>query len=292
MERSRRTVRTLPETPCHWARPSRRLHRRARVAPASMPTVTPLASRGKRRAGLGRPVPGRFRSTLVAPANTLSVPASRWSASAIAQAGSSLTPGPGKANDALPAPGWITPRPPQGGLRRPSNITRDYAPSVLLVRRAAGRPARPTPARPHNQRYVKWPQPPSLGASRVCAHPCAHDRPALRRCARAAGASRARSPQPGPDGLMARPPTCQGLVGSSQRKKRAVLRFAQALPPLHECRLRWKTAPCTCAQVSTVLGPSRPSPSGSPLRSEALTGLRAALVGRHVQKAFLGCHQP
>jgi len=267
-------------------------------------------------------------------------PGSRWSASAIAQAGSSLTPGPGKANDALPAPGWITPHPPLatpqsehllcgdpgGGFKRPSNITRDYAPSVLLVRRAAGRPARPTPARPHNQRYVKWPQPPSLGASKVCARPCAHARPGLRRCARAAGASRARSPQPGPDVLMTRPPTCQRLVGSSQRKRRAVLRFAQALPPLNPCRLRWKTAPCTCGQVSTVLGPSRPSPAGSPLRSEALTfsatqscsarspghtsvcarspgcvgppdqrsrlTLRAALVGGHVQKAFLGCHQP
>jgi len=61
-------VRRLPDTPtpsqtqCHLARPSRRLHRHARVARSRllsrrspMPTVTPLASRGKRRAGLGRP---------------------------------------------------------------------------------------------------------------------------------------------------------------------------------------------------------------------------------------------
>lgn len=54
----------------------------------------------------------------------------------------------------------------------------------------------------------------------------------------------------------------------------------------------WKKSSCTCGQRSTVLEPSRPSPSGSPLRSEALTALRAALVGWHVQKAFLGCNQP
>jgi hypothetical protein len=63
-----------------------------------------------------------------------------------------------KAKTAFMVQGLITPHPPQGGFVRPSNITRGYAPSILLVRRAAGRPARPTPARPHNQRYVKWPR--------------------------------------------------------------------------------------------------------------------------------------
>ncbi|MGD8914294.1 MAG: hypothetical protein PVJ68_16365 [Candidatus Thiodiazotropha sp.] len=38
----------------HSDRPSRRMHRQARVAPPSLAQVTPLASRGKRRAGLAR----------------------------------------------------------------------------------------------------------------------------------------------------------------------------------------------------------------------------------------------
>jgi len=258
-------------------------------------------------------------------------PASRWSASAVAQAGSCSTPGPGNANDALPAPGWITPHPPLatpqsehllcgdpgGGFERPSNITRDYAPSVLLVRRAAGRPARRSPARPHNQRYVKWPR--CYRSKRCAAHSWALR---LRRCARAKN-----RPVLVRRSLQARlddPPSHVSVPGGLQPLR--VLRCRRSLPPLHASWLRWKTAPCTCGQVSTVLGPSRPSPAGSPLRSEALTfsatqscsarspghtsvcarspgcvgppdqrsrlTLRAALVGGHVQKAFLGCHQP
>ena len=54
----------------------------------------------------------------------------------------------------------------------------------------------------------------------------------------------------------------------------------------------WKKSSCTCGQRSTVLEPSRPGPAGALLRYAALTALRAMLVGWHVQKAFLGCHQP
>ncbi len=71
-----------------------------------------------------------------------------------------------------------------------------------------------------------------------------------------------------------------------------------------------KKSSCTCRQVSTVLEPSRPSPAGAAFvpHYAALTALgfgllrrstscihavvRAALVGLHVQKAFLGCNQP
>ncbi len=54
-------------------------------------------------------------------------PASRLSASAIAQAGSLFTPGNRKAKSRLTVTCRITPHPPQGGYKRPSNITRDYA---------------------------------------------------------------------------------------------------------------------------------------------------------------------
>ncbi len=88
----------------------------------SLVRVTGLARAGKARARLGRPsLAGsgqRRRSTRHA-----RHPASRWSASADAQAGSGSAPRPGKAKTAFPAPGRITPHPPRGGYKRPSNIT-------------------------------------------------------------------------------------------------------------------------------------------------------------------------
>jgi hypothetical protein len=165
---------TQSETPYHWDRPSRRLHRPARSAPPIPGASHTSCSPGKRRDGLGRPIPGRLRSSSVASFQTLALPGSRRSASAIAQAGAVLRPAPARQTTPYrhraqisarascfalpPASLQSTPHPPQGGFERPSNITRDYAPSVLLVRRAAGRPARPTPARPHNRRYVKCPR--------------------------------------------------------------------------------------------------------------------------------------
>lgn len=61
--------------------------------------------------------------------------------------------------------------------------------------------------------------------------------------------------------------------------------------PQSICGLGGNKSSCTCGQNSTVLEPSRPSPAGAPLvpHCAALTVLRAALVGLHVQKAFLGC---
>jgi hypothetical protein len=132
---------------------------------------------------------------------------------------------------------WITPHPPQGGFERASNITPVYAPSSLLVRRAAGRPARPTPARPHNGRYVKCP----LGLS------CPGSvRRSLRRVGRRSRAlrvgqtpARARSPQP--SGHFDPPPT-----------QRVAARGAPA---------------AACLPLPMLAPRSRPPPRGSPAAS-------------------------
>ena len=84
----------------------------------------------------------------------------------------------------------ITPHPPPGGSGRPSNITRDYAHISYVSGGGRAVLARLDP-RPRNQRYVKWPR--RLRSKRGAAHARAW---CLRRCARAAGASRARASQP------------------------------------------------------------------------------------------------
>ena len=256
---ARRPASRSPDFLCPLDRGFRLAHHGACIVPqgsrrASMPTVTPLASRSKRRAGLGRPIPGRLRSAKVASFQTLALPGSRWSASAIAQAGSWFTPGPGKANDALPAPGWITPHPPQGGFGRPSNITRDYAQASLPGRRAAGRPARPTPARPHNRRYVKCPR---RYRSKRCArlwhpaspyllHPCS--RVHVGPCVFAA----ARGPKGGPCSFA----EAARLFGLPARPGVSARRAAAAANP--KTRGRGGNKPsCTGSQVSTVLDSSR-----------------------------------
>ena len=104
--RRRWSTRTARHGACIGQQPARR---------QSLAQVTRLANRSKRRAGLGRPSvagSGRaqwFRSTRSA--SCLAVVSF-----SCAQAGAGFTPGTGKANDALPAPGLITPHPPQGGF--------------------------------------------------------------------------------------------------------------------------------------------------------------------------------
>ncbi len=153
--RRERTDYKLLETLEYPDRLSRALHRQARVAPPSMAQVTPLASRSKARARLGRPIPGRLRSGSMASFHTLSIHASRLSASAFAQAGSLFTPDNSKAKNRLTVACQIPPHPPQGGFVRPSNITRDYAQwaCATLPRTSVGCTS-PLSAAPHNQRYV------------------------------------------------------------------------------------------------------------------------------------------
>ena len=92
----------------------------------------PLQAGAKRAPGWdGHPWPTSFKC--VGFVRHAQRPASRLSASAIAQAGSGFTPGNRKAKNRLTVAWRIAPHPPQGGFRRPSNITRDYAQFYLCT---------------------------------------------------------------------------------------------------------------------------------------------------------------
>lgn len=190
----------------------------------------------------------------------------------------------------------ITPRPPQGGFGRPSNITRDYAQASLPGRRAAGRPARPTPARPHNQRYVKWPRR-SCSTRRPVPYGAAFRRPPWRQRLRAPGArwglassalragqkpARARSPKP--PGPLDGPPA--QVAGRGGLQPLRVFRIRHALPPLNDAGSVERSLPAHAdrlAPCSTRQGSINGAKSAPPL-----TSLRAALAGSACPESLSG----
>ena len=141
---SRREIghRKQSDSPCPSDRLSRALHRQARVAPPSMAQVTPLASRSKARARLGRPSVADFvqvrwlrsaRSPSLALGCQLQLslklgvvlrqPTERQSFRVL------LTPLTYIPVGKKPPYCCLSDHPPSPsrGLWRPSNITRDYA---------------------------------------------------------------------------------------------------------------------------------------------------------------------
>ena len=185
-----------------------------------------------------------------------------------------------KAKTALLALRDLPPIPLKGALIRASNIMLEIMRSGQLAQaQTTGSASRPLSALSRRIIYIMCKCPAATGAAVRCA---AHVRLCLPPLARSSQ-SRFRCP--------ARP-----RVSAWSAPASAKTALSCASPrPCHPSILCWfggKKSSCTCGQNSTVLEPSRPSPTGSPLRSEALTALRAALVGLHVQKAFLGCKQP
>jgi len=142
------------ETPRPSDRLSRALHRQATVAPPSMVQVTPLASRSKARARLGRPSVADFvqvqwlRSARSASCFALVSFSYRSSWKLVyARQQKGKKPPYCCLSDHPPSP--------SRGLWRPSNITRDYAQcSCATLPRTSVGCTSPLSAAPHNQRYV------------------------------------------------------------------------------------------------------------------------------------------
>ena len=156
-------------------------------------------------------------------------------------------------------------------------------------------------AAPPNQRYVKWP--------RRCRSKgrAAHGGVVLRRLARASqllalvwlpvpALRQSRRAFGGAKLCFAlirltRPGQCQAAPVRQSRS----CALACRCPPCIRCSVkeRFLHMPLRLAPPDgRPARPSRPSPAGAPLRSAALTALRAALAGWHVQETLLGCEQP
>ncbi len=194
--RTRRAARTARHAPCMLSKPCAGLPRCAFHAPLEVQGIRPVCPFNGLRRSTGPSVPAHpcrqsqglqararrapgwtgqslavFARLGVAPLQTLAIPGSRWSASAVAQAGRYFTPANrkpqgGQSGDietggqGLTVRRLITPHPPEGGSGRPSNIRRDYAHISYVSGGGRAVRARLHP-RPRNQRYVKWPRRPA-----------------------------------------------------------------------------------------------------------------------------------